>query len=780
MKKLIIAFLLLLGSCEPVLAQGNYTTGYFTSAFFAGPGIGVIPDPFNTLQLQLGNNTAGGLTWTLPGSNGTSGQVLSTNGSMPTATLLWRSIGDLGSGYFVKLFPSSPSQNIIIDSDDVSAPLTIREPFASIRTVSDQFVVEDSAKVLLDEIFPDGSFYSDATITGVNMQISSQTTPGAAIINGTTNIVSVPMSNGQLLIGTGGNPVANYLTMGPGVGGLATGGHFEIYSTADSTGIAKTTDSTHWIPNALNFNYARTTAAINIAGSIHNYANDSIGGSLFLSGRDSIGGSELIEGNDTVQGGRFTKVNDSIGGNLIVGSTFGGTMGAHSTALGVSNLASGVDAVAAGYANNATGQWSFAVGDACTASGDYSVAMGQGGSTNSKFGSFNFSDNSAATNNDANNQFMVRASGGYKLFDDATANPGLTMTSSALNAIMPETITISGVTASTTTQGLQLTNSTTATSGNPQFGPYIDWYSNAYYTGAQHQSDWKLESQVETNGDQDWVLSNQENSAGEVAVLKYHAHFYQGGGGYLALGAPSNFVNGATNLIVGNGPSAAITAINAVSITSTPSSGANAAGGQLEINGGASTGLGFGGPVSLGVSYATTNGSTSNAATQVLTITPTASTATFLFGASGINPALVLGNSTNSFTQTILGNAPSANRKDTLPVNVSGQLATLANQAVIAWMQVTVTAGVPSPPSSTNSYNIASITQVSGGTDQFTLTTTTYAPIVMFVTPTPGAGGLNQIGNGTISNLEAIVSDHTGTPLNAFASYSYYVSFMGN
>jgi hypothetical protein len=45
-------------------------------------------DPFNTLTMKLASNTAGGLTWVLPASNGTNGDVLGTDGN---GNLSWMS-----------------------------------------------------------------------------------------------------------------------------------------------------------------------------------------------------------------------------------------------------------------------------------------------------------------------------------------------------------------------------------------------------------------------------------------------------------------------------------------------------------------------------------------------------------------------------------------------------------------------------------------------------------------------------------------------------------------
>ena len=114
-----------------------------------------------------------------------------------------------------------------------------------------------------------------------------------------------------------------------------------------------------------------------------------------------------------------------------------------STAVGASNRAYGLNAFAAGYASTASGQYSNALGYEVTASGSTSLALGIGATasgpgsvaigsqsdTNSKTGSFTYSDGSAPTQNDAAMQFMVRASGGIKLYSSTNTTAGTQLAS---------------------------------------------------------------------------------------------------------------------------------------------------------------------------------------------------------------------------------------------------------------------------------------------------------------------------------------------------------------
>jgi hypothetical protein len=92
-------------------------------------------------------------------------------------------------------------------------------------------------------------------------------------------------------------------------------------------------------------------------------------------------------------------------------------------------LASGNFAFAFGDGARATGVASIALGEGVTASGDNSMALGQRASTNGHAGAFVWGDATTNTllNATAPNQFSVRASGGIRLFTNATGTAGVTL-----------------------------------------------------------------------------------------------------------------------------------------------------------------------------------------------------------------------------------------------------------------------------------------------------------------------------------------------------------------
>jgi uncharacterized coiled-coil protein SlyX len=103
--------------------------------------------------------------------------------------------------------------------------------------------------------------------------------------------------------------------------------------------------------------------------------------------------------------------------------------GLASLAMGYQSTALGSYANALGYTANADGTGAVAIGYRTTADADYSVAIGQRASTNGHAGAMVFSDGSTtdSTQATANNQFMVRAAGGYRLYTNAAMSTGMQM-----------------------------------------------------------------------------------------------------------------------------------------------------------------------------------------------------------------------------------------------------------------------------------------------------------------------------------------------------------------
>ncbi|HEX6039948.1 tail fiber domain-containing protein [Longimicrobium sp.] len=101
--------------------------------------------------------------------------------------------------------------------------------------------------------------------------------------------------------------------------------------------------------------------------------------------------------------------------------------GLSSFAVGYQSSAVGSYSNALGYTANADGTGAVSIGYRTTADADYSVAIGQRASTNGHAGAIVFADGSTTDSlqASANNQFNVRAAGGYRLFSNATMTTGV-------------------------------------------------------------------------------------------------------------------------------------------------------------------------------------------------------------------------------------------------------------------------------------------------------------------------------------------------------------------
>ena len=107
--------------------------------------------------------------------------------------------------------------------------------------------------------------------------------------------------------------------------------------------------------------------------------------------------------------------------------------GAYAVTFSRGATASDTCSVAMGYHPTASGKYAFALGYQTVASGANSYALGYNANTNNRRGSFVYADPSSntVTNNSADNQFMVRASGGFIFYTNAAMTAGVSMAAGA-------------------------------------------------------------------------------------------------------------------------------------------------------------------------------------------------------------------------------------------------------------------------------------------------------------------------------------------------------------
>jgi hypothetical protein len=107
--------------------------------------------------------------------------------------------------------------------------------------------------------------------------------------------------------------------------------------------------------------------------------------------------------------------------------------GPYSIALGRAPMATDSFTVAIGYHNTATAKYAISIGNQTDATGQNSIALGYYSGSNGYSGSFVFSDGTstatAMTLNSANNQFMVRATGGIVFYSNSLLTSGVTLSS---------------------------------------------------------------------------------------------------------------------------------------------------------------------------------------------------------------------------------------------------------------------------------------------------------------------------------------------------------------
>ena len=110
--------------------------------------------------------------------------------------------------------------------------------------------------------------------------------------------------------------------------------------------------------------------------------------------------------------------------------------GTVSIAIGDGVSASGYDALALGRQTQSSGYASLSTGYLTNALADNSTTMGSNATANNQ-GSFVYGDASGNSVSDpVANSFNVLATGGYNLYDDATGNPGMTLTDSVSPTVL--------------------------------------------------------------------------------------------------------------------------------------------------------------------------------------------------------------------------------------------------------------------------------------------------------------------------------------------------------
>jgi hypothetical protein len=150
---------------------------------------------------------------------------------------------------------------------------------------------------------------------------------------------------------------------------------------------------------------------------------------------DNVGYYSWAGGANTTASGVYSMAmgNSSVASGQWAIALGGGNQASGSAAFaaGLNAKATGNNSVAIGHYVEATGQNAVAMGRTSIANADYAVTIGHRAHANAKVGALVLADASSTDPlyAQANNQFVVRAAGGVRLFTNATQTAGVTLTS---------------------------------------------------------------------------------------------------------------------------------------------------------------------------------------------------------------------------------------------------------------------------------------------------------------------------------------------------------------
>ncbi len=260
---------------------------------------------------------------------------------------------------------------------------------------------------------------SGATAFGSNSSASGQNSYAVGENSDAEGEASTAMGGGTVAMGDYSTALGQYTSAG-GINSFAVGFQSEA-GGEDASALGEYASATGIASAAIGY-YTLAAGAYSIALGASTNANGSYSTAMGES-TDAIGDYSTAMGQATVAQGAYSTA---------MGSTSKAN-GSYSTAMGKGTIASGEYSTAMGDSSVAGGTYSFAAGDSSIANGFNSIALGSHALTGLFTSTFAYSDGSAPTENDAPHQFMARASGGYKFFDNASSTPDLTLASGTLS-----------------------------------------------------------------------------------------------------------------------------------------------------------------------------------------------------------------------------------------------------------------------------------------------------------------------------------------------------------
>lgn len=276
-----------------------------------------------------------------------------------------------------------------------------------------------------------GGKASGANSTAIGEQVTASGNTSTAM-----GYQSIASADGSTAIGRSSQAIGNYSTaMGmltQAVGNYSTSmGYSTAANGKYSTTLGDSTTATGYSSIAMG-NATTALGYISTAMGYKTQANNSfstaIGNGTTASGLNSTatGYKTTASGDFSIATGFFTTASGIYSTAMGQNST---AIGVASTAMGYNTYASGNHSIATGNSTSASGDYSTSMGFETTANGDFSTALGSSVSTNGKVGSFIYGDIAGGTTASctANNQFMVRASGGTIFYSNTSNSTGVSL-----------------------------------------------------------------------------------------------------------------------------------------------------------------------------------------------------------------------------------------------------------------------------------------------------------------------------------------------------------------
>ena len=293
-----------------IVGSGRFWTNSTSST---GSGVNLVEGTSNGtsfVTLKSPDSLAGIVTYTFPGTDGSNGQVLATNGS--------------GTLSFI-----DAAANLSMAGDsgtDTVALLTDTLTFTGgegIDTAITDNTVTISAEDATDANKGVASFDSgDFTVSSGNVTLADSATGAVIAVSGTTNEVEVSRSNGTVTVGLPDNvTIGDALTV---TGTLNANGDVNLGNAGGDTitvvGVTTFTTSNVYIDNSLFVGGLQVTGGVSIGEDITTRHLSATGISTFTGQIDGNGGADISGGETTLSS---ATVSDLTSGRVVLAGTSG-------------------------------------------------------------------------------------------------------------------------------------------------------------------------------------------------------------------------------------------------------------------------------------------------------------------------------------------------------------------------------------------------------------------------------------------------------------------------